>query len=82
MGARRYLIDSKQEDALDMLPQQDIRLMSDMAKRLSEKPLLLSSSKDTGGRANSGRTVSLDTSFQKDMELAVQATVQSAQFAE
>lgn len=82
LGARRYLIDSKQEDALDMLPQQDIRLMSDMAKRLSEKPLLLSSSKDTGGRANSGRTVSLDTSFQKDMELAVQATVQSAQFAE
>lgn len=82
MGAKKYLEDSGQAGAMKELPVKDIELMTSMAERLSDKPLLMSAKSTRGGRANSGRTVRLDANFQRDMELAVQATVASTQLGE
>lgn len=81
-GAKTYLEQSGQADAMKELPVRDIELMTAMADRLEQRPLLLSVKSAPGGRANSGRTIKLDDNFQRDMKLAVQATVASTQFGE
>ena len=81
-GARAYLEQSGQAEAMKELPVKDIELMSAMADRLEHRPLLPSVKSAPGGRANSGKTIRLDANFQQDMKLAVQATVASTQLGE
>lgn len=81
-GAKAYLEQSGQGAAMKELPVKDIELMTAMADRLEQRPLLPSVKSSPGGRANSGRTIRLDDNFQRDMKLAVQATVASTQFGE
>lgn len=78
-GAVEYLTNSGQSDYVAELPGADVRLMKDMADRLTARPVI-ASMKDvsTGGRGH-GRTVSLDEDFDRDMRLAVRSTVASVQ---
>lgn len=81
-GAKAYLEQSGQGDVVKELPVKDIKLMNEMASRLQQEPLLLSVKSTAGGRINNGRTIRLDDNFQRDMKLAIQATVASTQFGE
>lgn len=82
VGAKAYLEQSGQGDVVKELPVKDIKLMNEMADRLQQEPLLLSVKSTAGGRANNGRTIRLDDNFQRDMKLAIQATVAATQFGE
>lgn len=81
-GAKAYLEQSGQAEAMKELPVKDIALMAAMADRLEQHPLLPSAKGAPGGRANSGKTIKLDANFQRDMKLAIQATVASTQLGE
>lgn len=82
VGAEAYLEQSGQGDVVKELPVKDIKLMNEMADRLQQEPLLLSVKSTAGGRVNNGRTIRLDDNFQRDMKLAIQATVAATQFGE
>lgn len=82
VGAKAYLEQSGQGDVVKELPVKDIKLMNEMADRLQQEPLLLSVKSTAGGRVNNGRTIRLDDNFQRDMKLAIQATVAATQFGE
>ena len=82
VGAEAYLEQSGQGDVVKELPVKDIKLMNEMADRLQQEPLLLSVKSTAGGRINNGRTIRLDDNFQRDMKLAIQATVAATQFGE
>ena len=56
--------------------------MKEMADRLAEQPVLRSMKGSPSGRRGRGRTISLDQDFDRDMRLAVQATVASMQAGE
>lgn len=81
-GAVAYLEDSGQGDYVGELPGADVKLMKDVADRMSQQPVIRSMKGSPSGRHGRGLTVSLDEDFSHDMRLAVQATVASMQFDE
>lgn len=81
-GAAAYLENSGQGDYVAELPGTDVYLMKEMADRLAEQPVLRSMKGSPSGRRGRGRTISLDQDFDRDMRLAVQATVASMQAGE
>lgn len=81
-GAVAYLENSGQGDYVAELPGADIKLMREMAERLEQMPVLVSRKGSPEGRRGRGLTISLDQDFDRDMKLAVQATVASMQVGE
>ena len=74
-AAVAYLENSGQSMYVAELPGPDIRLMKEMADRMSEIPVIRSMKEQPSGRSKRGRTVSLSDDYTRDIKLAVKSTV-------
>lgn len=81
-GAKAYLIGSGQEYAVQSLPGSDVRVMKELADRLTIRPTLVPVQPAVPVKKSRAHTVTLDADFTKDMQLAVKATIQSVQFGD
>lgn len=81
-GAYDYLMDSGQGDAVKDIPMRDIVIMKEMSDMMRSRPVITSSKADSSGKRHKGKTVSLDTNYDKDIETVIRATVQSVSFGE
>lgn len=75
-GARDYLINSHQEQAIEWLPTRDVENMKQLADRMRVDPVIVKT-RPTSGSRKSGRTVRLDVDFKKDIDTAIKLAVDS-----
>lgn len=80
-AAKRYLQDSEQDMAIEQLPVTDVRVMSELADKVRENPVVVVK-KPTGGRTRGSNTVNLNEDFTRHMELAVKTTIQAVQLGD
>lgn len=76
--AKSYLDSSGQSDMVNLLPESDVTLMKEVADKMTVKPVLEVVRPVDGGK-HIAKTIPLDADYNKDMKLAIKATVETIQ---
>lgn len=81
-NAKDYLVGSGQSAALHNFPEQDIKLMKEVADSMTVKPVLVSNTPLDSGQRRNTHTIRLDENYATNMELAVKSAISTIQFDE